>query len=207
MKNTKKCLIPAFMLVGAITLAGCGSPSSQSLPQGGSDVTAKDQTAEVVEVEPEPEPVEVKQGPLDNPYPVGHVATIWEGDEDNVLFTLTATIKDGNAGAEIAQANSYNEPAAAGHHFVAIEYTLTGESKEEPTNVSWVLSDWSLSLDDATIIPEDSTGAVMPDGWNQVYEVNDLYAGQSGSVVVLYQVPDSYQGTLYATAYGSYITL
>jgi hypothetical protein len=162
---------------------------------------------EAPEEQPAPEPEQPTAGSLDNPYPQGYVAGIYEGSPDNTLADITVAIKDPNAGAVIAQANQFNDPAAPGYHYVAVEYTVTGRSTVEPANVSYLLFDWSLATADGTLIPETSTTVVYPTGWNHTYDVNDLYDGQTASVVVIYQVPDSYTGALYATAYGSYITL
>ncbi|KJL45018.1 DUF2510 domain-containing protein [Microbacterium trichothecenolyticum] len=146
-------------------------------------------------------------GTLESPHPAGYALTIYQGDPDNTLATLTVAIKDPNAGAAIAAANQFNDPAQPGYHYVAVEYTFTGASKTEPANVTSLLWDWSLAQTDGTLIGESNTTVVYPDGWNNAYDVNDLYEGQTGSAVVVYQVPDSYTGPLLATAYGQYVAL
>lgn len=150
--------------------------------------------------------VESEAGTLDAPYERGHAMSIFQGDESNTLADVTVAVKDWDAGAAIAQANQFNEAAQPGYHYVAVEYTFTGRNKTEPANVSLLLYDWSLATDDGTLIAESNTSVVLPDGWNQTYDVNDLYDGQTGAAVVVYQVPDT-AGALFATAYGKYVTL
>jgi hypothetical protein len=165
-------------------------------------VTEQEEPAEEPEPEPEPE-----AGGLDNPLPLGYEASIYQGSPDNTLATVTVGILDPNANVAIAQANQFNDAAQPGYHFVAIQYTFTGTNKTEPANVSTLLWDWSLAQEDGTLIGESNTFVVMPDAWTEPYDVNDLYEGQTGSCVVIYQVPDAYTGKLLATVYGSYISL
>lgn len=198
----KSLAVTAAILGVAIALTGCGQPSSQSVPGGNTKPAA---TEESTAPEPAPEPA-AEEGSLETPYPVGYAASVFQGDEDNTLATISAAILDPNAGAAIAQANQFNDAAQPGYHYVAVEYTFTGRNKTEPANVSLLLYDWSLATDDGTLIAESNTSVVLPDGWNQTYDVNDLYDGQTGAAVVVYQVPDT-AGALFATAYGKYVTL
>ncbi|WP_374200415.1 DUF308 domain-containing protein [Microbacterium sp. CFH 31415] len=162
---------------------------------------------EPAEEEPAEEPAAPEAGSLENPHPKGYVASIFQGDEDNTLAEVSVAIKSADADAVIAQANQFNDPAQEGYHYVAVDYTITGANKTEPASASMLLYDWTLAQEDGTLIAENSSMVVLPDGWNQTYDLNDLYEGQTGVATVIYQVPDSYTGTLYATAYGSYITL
>jgi len=207
--HVKKLAAPAVALALLLALTACGGqPSSNAVPQGDTK-PATSEPAEPAAEKPKPTPTEkpAEEGTLAKPYPVGYVVSIYEGDPDNELATLTVAIKDANAGAAIAQANQFNEPAQPGYHYVAVEYTMTGSSATEPANMSWLLSDWSLAQTDGVLIGENNTGVVMPDGWNDTYMVNDLYQGQVGAAVVVYQVPDAYTGPLLATAYGKYLSL
>lgn len=197
MKKILAVLAASAALVLGLTACGASTPPPSAVPP-----TAPAETSA-----PAPEPAEPEAGSLENPYPVGHIATVWEGTEDNVLLTISAAVKDANAGVAIAQANQFNDPAQPGYHYLAVEYTVTGMSKTEPVNVSWTLTDFSLAQADGILIAESNTIVVYPDGWSQSYDVNDLYAGQTGTAVVLYQVPDAYTGPLFVTAYGSYIAL
>jgi hypothetical protein len=145
-------------------------------------------------------------GTLAHPFPAGYVVSVFQGSEDNTLANITAAVKDWNAGAAIAQANQFNDPAQPGYHYVAVEYTVTGANKTEPADVSMLMYDWTLAQTDGTLIAE-SNSVVMPDDWNQTYDLPDLYEGQSGSFVIVYQVPDAYTGALLAQAYGKYLSL
>ena len=176
-------------------------------PVGQSQVDEEEPAEEEPVVEEEEEPAEPEAGTLENPFPKGYELEIYQGSPDNTLATMTVAIKEANANASIAQANQFNEPAQPGYHYVAVDYTITGASKDEPASASVLLWDWTLSTDDGTQIGESNTTVVLPDGWNQVYDLNDLYEGQTGTATVIYQVPDDYKGTLFATAYGQYVTL
>lgn len=196
--NRKNIIIAAIAGVLAIGLSGC--TVAGNAPSLAEDPPVQKQAA------PEPEPTPTPEvGTLENPFPVGYTLTVYQGTEDNELAGVVISLKEANANKAIAQANQFNDPATNGTHYVAVEYAITGLS-DEPQSASVLLWDWSLALDDGTLIPEADT-VVLPSGWNQTWDVNDLYSGQSASVVVIYEVPDSYAGTLYVTAYGQYVAL
>jgi hypothetical protein len=206
-KLTKVLLIVIGSFIGLIVLISVIAGLTRGVT-GDREDASDDKPAPIAEESeaPEPEPEE-ENGTLENPLPLGYPASVYQGSVDNTLATVTVAILDPNANVAIAQANQFNDAAQPGYHYVAIQYTFTGESKTEPASVSQLLWDWSLAEEDGTLISESNTFVVMPDSWANPYDVNDLYQGQTGSAVVIYQVPDNYAGKLFATAYGSYITL
>ena len=201
-------LVVLLIIVVSVNLASSGSN-----PSGGpADKPAAEASTEPVDEESaapveEPEPAAPELGTLDNPFPLGYSLSIYQGSPDNTLASMTVAVKDWNANAAIAQANQFNDPAQPGFHYVAVEYTITGANTTEPASASQLLYDWTLSQADGVMIAETNSSLSYPDGWNQTYDLPDLYEGQTGAVVVVYQVPDAYTGALFATAYGQYVAL
>jgi len=215
--NKKKLTLPAIVLAGALALmlAGCSGSGISKAEAKDDSAAVAEQTepvkAEPVKEKPVKEPVAPKvvapaAGTLANPHPIGYSASIYQGSKDNVLATVTVAVKDWNANAAIAQANMFNDVSQPGYHYVAIEYTFTGANPTEPASAYMLLTNWTLSQPDGVMIAESGNSVVLPDDWNEVYDLPDLYQGQIGSVVVIYQVPDT-AGALLATAFGQYIAL
>lgn len=201
----KSLAVPAAILGLVVALTAC-SPASSIKHADPRETPVSDITPdETVEEKPTPTPEpEVEAGSLESPMPRGAAMEIYSGSEDNVIASVSAVVKDWNAGAAIAQANQFNEAAQPGTHYVAVEYTFTGKNKTEPANVSYLLTDWTLATEDGTLIAD--TSVVLPDGWPESYDLPDLYQGQTGTAVVVYQVPDA-AAALFAQAYGKYVTL
>lgn len=199
-----KSTIAALALLGVMLTAGC-SATAEDDPDALSPAADAPAPVEEIEAEPEPEPEpEPENGSIESPFPAGYEATVFEGSEENVLYTVTAALADDDAWAEIAKANQFNEAPSEGMKYVIVSYTVKAVDEDEPTNVSWSLYDYAAG--DINGVTYRDVSVVLPDSMPTPYDASDLYAGQSFTAYVAYEVPASL-AEVYVTAFGSYFTL
>lgn len=167
--------------------------ATQALSEG-REVPPGTEVFVTVESTPEPE-----AGSLENPFPAGYEVTITSGGAD--AYSVVFRLIDADAGAALAQANQFNDPAPAGMKYVLIEATFTGLNNDFPTSPGGEMYTWNISDGSQLFQP---AFAVTPG--ESISGAPDLYAGQSFTGQEAYLVPVD-AAVLYMSALGSYVAL
>jgi hypothetical protein len=180
--RTRTLLLPALALVGALTLAGCSSPSTVTEP----DEATASTPAEVAETPAAAPAAEV--GTRENPAPIGATVT---GDEWTVVInsvTLGAPAADAVAGA-----NQFNDAADPGTEFIVVNYTATYTGTDADgsmpalVGVEYVTGAGQTvsGLDKIVVAPEPA-----------IDTVSTLYSGASATGNTAIQVPSPVDGVI-----------
>lgn len=196
----KKSLpIVAATVALLLALTGCGaSVSVEEKPKADTGTSQESEPQEESTPTPPPAP---EEGTLANPFPVGSALVATDGG-GNELYSLTATITNGDATAAIIEANQFNELPAAGMKYITVNLTFTGINDTKPVSPSMESYDFKISNPDGVLFTQAS---VVSSG-TSMYESSELYAGQTFTGEVVFEVPAD-QGVFYLTTLGAYLAL
>jgi hypothetical protein len=144
--------------------------------------------------EPEPEPAAPEAGTLENPGPAGSAITS-EGWDGTTYDTVVTTVVN-PANEQVSAANMFNEAAPAGQHYVLVGVKITNTTADTTKAVNPGFAASTLALvDAATGQSYPQADAVTP---RPLWQVADLYSGQSGEGDVAFLVPDAVTSLLIA---------
>lgn len=172
--------LAAFALLGALTLAGCSSPTTVTSP-------TDEDTAGAVSDKASEEPA-VEQGTRENPFPLGTAVS----SDDWTVVINSVTLGD-DAAAQIADANIVNTPADEGHEYVVINYTVT-YTGDDADGQSAMLVGVEYVTGSGTTVSRTDKMVVAPDPAN--FTLATLYNGGSVTGNDAVQVPSPVDGVL-----------
>ena len=185
----RKIISAAAAAILLVTLVGCSTPK----------VVVEEQPAPVAEEPQAPPAPGPEEGARENPLPYGQTVTVYDTVTEEQLWAVT-TSAPVDATADIAAANQFNEPPAAGNAYLAIPVTVTWLGSEPV--IPW--TDWQNGIDVAFVTDAGTTHqmefVVQP--WPAISDIAELYQGGSASFTTVVQAPVGAPGLVRVTASG-----
>ncbi len=169
-------------IVGVMVFIGVIATAAGNAFGGGETTVTQpsnEPTDEDVQTSEQPAPA---QGTRENPYPVGS-----EISNNDWTVVITAVNRDGNAA--IAEANQFNEPAAAGTHYEIVTYSITYKGSESGYAAEVAIAAVTSS---GNVINSFDSLVVLNDGMG----LDELYAGGTLTGSVAFAIPDGDAYTL-----------